>query len=78
MSRRVRFSVCVALHVALHTAYRYRVDIEAVIAALGEHYDADETAVIERVPRQYGGTVPDQQLIEEVGLALASLRRGGR
>ena len=51
-------------------------DIEAVIAALGEHYDADETAVIERVPRQYGGTVPDQQLIEEVGLALAILRRG--
>ncbi len=53
-------------------------DIEAVIAALGGRYDADEAAVIERVLRQYGGTIPDDQLIEEAGLALAIYRRGKR
>ena len=53
-----------------------RVNIEAVIEALGGRYDADETAVIERVLRQYNGTVPDAQLIEEAALALAILRRG--
>ena len=51
-------------------------DIEAVIAALGGHYSADEAEVIERVLRQYGGTIPDTQLIEEAGLALAIFRRG--
>ena len=53
-----------------------RVNIEAVIEALGGRYDAEETAVIERVMRDHGGTVPDQQLIEEAALALAIWRRG--
>jgi len=53
-------------------------DIEAVIAALGGRYDADEAAVIKRVLREYGGTVPDQQLIEEIGLALAIRSRARR
>ena len=51
------------------------VNIEAVIAALDGRYDADETEVIERVLREYNGTIPDQQLIEEAALALAILRR---
>ena len=51
-------------------------NIEPVIAALGDHYDADEAEVIERVLREYGGTVPDKQLIEEAALALAIWRRG--
>ena len=51
-------------------------NIEAVIAALGGRYDADEAEVIERVLREYGGTVPDQQLISEAALALALYRRG--
>ena len=50
-------------------------NIEAVIAALGGRYDADEIPVIERVLREYGGTVPDQQLISEAALALAIWRR---
>ena len=37
--------------------------------------DADETEVIERVMREFGGTVPDEQLVEEAGLALAIWRR---
>ena len=47
------------------------VDIEAIIEALGGRFDAGETEVIERVLREYGGTVPDQQLISEAALALA-------
>jgi hypothetical protein len=35
------------------------VNSEAVIAALGSQFDADETEVIERVQRECGGTVPD-------------------
>jgi len=54
------------------------VDIEAIIEALGSRFDADETAVIERVLRQHGGTIPDAQLIEEAALALAIFRRGNR
>jgi hypothetical protein len=42
------------------------VDIDAVIAALGGRYDADEAEVIERVLREHGGTVPDAQLIAEL------------
>ena len=53
-------------------------DIEPIIVALGDHYDPAEAADIERVLRDHGGTVPDQQLIEEVGLALAIWRRGRR
>ena len=45
-----------------------------VIAALGGRFDADEAEVMERVLREYGGTVPDAQLIEEAGLALAVWR----
>ena len=51
-------------------------DIEAIIAALGGRFDADEVEVIKRVLREYGGAVPDAQLIEEAGLALAVWRRG--
>ena len=51
-------------------------NIDAVIAALGGRYDADEADVIERVLREYGGTIPDSQLIEEAGRALAVYRRG--
>ena len=50
-------------------------DIEAVIAALGGRFDAGEAAVIERVLREYGATVPDEQLISEAALALAIHRR---
>ena len=45
---------------------------------MGTHYDADEAAVIERVLREYGGTIPDDQLISEAALALAIFRRGRR
>ena len=51
------------------------VDIEAVIARLGEVFDADETAIAERMLREYGGTIPDKQLLSEIGLALAIHRR---
>jgi hypothetical protein len=51
------------------------VDIEAVIAALGGRFDANQAEVIGRVLRDYGGTIPDAQLIEEAGLALAIYRR---
>ncbi len=52
-------------------------NIDAVIAALGGRFGADETEVIERVLREHGGTIPDAPLIEEAGLALAIWRRGG-
>ena len=51
-------------------------NIEAVIAALGGRFDAEEAAVIERVLWEYGGNIPDKQLVEEIGLALAVHRRG--
>ncbi len=51
-------------------------NIDAIIAALGTRFDADEAAVIERVLRDYGGTIPDEQLIAEAALALAIWRRG--
>lgn len=51
-------------------------DIEAVIAALSDRYDPSEAAIIEEMLREYGGTIPDAQLIEEIGLALAIHRRG--
>ena len=54
------------------------VDIEAVIARLGEVFDADETAIAERMLREYGGTIPDKQLLSEIGLALAIHRRQKR
>jgi hypothetical protein len=49
--------------------------IEAVIEALGCRYDADEAAIIGRMLREYHGTVPDDQLIEEAAPALA-IHRG--
>ena len=51
-------------------------NIEAVIAALGGRYDADENAVIERVLPAYNRTVPDRQVISEAAFALAIWRRG--
>jgi hypothetical protein len=53
-------------------------DVELVIAELGTRFDADEAAVAERMLREYAGTIPDKQLIEEIGLALAIHRRGKR
>jgi len=53
-------------------------DVAAVIAALDTRFDADEAAIAERMLREYVGTVPDAQLIEEIGLAIAMHRRGGR
>ena len=47
-----------------------------MIAALGGRFDAEEAAVIERVLWEYGGNIPDKQLVEEIGLALAVHRRG--
>lgn len=58
-------------------AYGVVMDIDAVIAALGGRYDADEAAIIERMLREYGGVIPDNQLLEEIGFALAVHRRGG-
>ena len=55
-----------------------RVDIEAVIAELGARFDAAETAVIERMLREYQGAITDTQLIEEAALALAIHRRQQR
>ena len=52
-----------------------RINIIAVIAALGDHYTPDESAIIERMLGEYGGTVPGKQLIGEIGLALAVYRR---
>ena len=50
-------------------------DIEAVIAALGSRFEPDESAIIERILGEYGGTVPGKQLIEEIGLTLAVYRQ---
>lgn len=53
-------------------------DIESVIAGLGAVFDADEAAIAERMITEYAGAVPDAQLIEEVGLAIAVHRRQKR
>lgn len=45
------------------------------MAALGGRFDADEAAIIERMLRESGGTIPDAQ-VSEVGLAVAINRRG--
>lgn len=52
------------------------VNIEPVIAALDTVFDAEESVVIERILREYNDTIPDKQLVSEVGLALAIHRRG--
>jgi len=49
------------------------VDAESVVAALGTHYGPAE-AHNARVLKEYGGTVPDEQLISEAALALAIQR----
>ena len=59
-----------------HKAHTVRVDIEPLIAALPGHYTPGEAAAIERVLREYNGTIPDKQLISEAALALAIHRRG--
>ena len=46
-------------------------DIEAVNAALGERFDADQAAIAGRMLREYSGTIPDAQLVEAIGLATA-------
>jgi hypothetical protein len=51
------------------------VDVEQVIAALGERFDPAEAEIVERLLRQYSGTIPDRQLLDEIGLALAIHRR---
>ena len=51
------------------------VDVEQVIAALGERFDPAETEIVERLLRQYSGTIPDRQLLDEIGLAVAIHRR---
>ena len=50
-------------------------DIEAVIAELGGRYTPERAAIVERMLREYAGTILDRQLIEEIGLALAIHRR---
>lgn len=53
-------------------------NIETVIAALGDHYTPERAAIVERMLREYHGTIPDKQLIEEIGLALAVHARSRR
>ncbi|MEI7718214.1 MAG: hypothetical protein WCI78_19370 [Mycobacterium sp.] len=53
-------------------------NIEAVIAALDTRFDAAEPAIAERMIREYGGSIPDAQLVEEIGLAIAIHGRGRR
>jgi hypothetical protein len=50
-------------------------DVAHVIAALGIRFDADEAAIAERLLREYGDTIPDGQLVEEIGFAIAIHRR---
>jgi len=46
-----------------------------VIAALGDRYTSDEATFIERMLRENHGTIPDKQLLEEIGLSLAIHRQ---
>ena len=41
----------------------HSVDIEAVIAALGDHYSPDEAAIIERMLREYPCHPPPWEMI---------------
>lgn len=50
-------------------------NIDAVIARLGEVFTTDEAAIAERMLWEYGGTIPDKQLLSENGLAVATHRR---
>ena len=49
-----------------------------MIAALGERFDPAEAEIVERLLRKYSGTIPDPQLVDEIGLALAIHRRTTR
>jgi len=51
------------------------VDIEAVIAALDTRFDPAEAAIAERMLREHAGAIPDAQLVEEIGLAIAVHRQ---
>jgi len=53
-------------------------DIEQVIAALDERFDPAEAEIVKRLLRKYSGTIPDRQLLDEIGLALAIHRRSSR
>ena len=51
-----------------------------MIAALDTRFDPAETAIAERMLREYAGTIPDAQLVEEIALSLAcrkDLRESG-
>lgn len=48
-----------------------------MITAVGDGFTPDEAAIIERMLREHAGTIPDRQLLEEIGLALAIHRRQG-
>ena len=50
-------------------------NIDVVITALGDHYTPDEAPIAERMLREFGGTIPAEQLIKEIGLAIAIRRR---
>lgn len=53
----------------------FRTEVDAVIAALDTRFSHDEAAIAERMLREYASTMPDAQLIEEIGLAIAIHRR---
>lgn len=53
-------------------------DVDAVIAALDTRFGPGEAAIAERMLLEYAGTIPDAQLIQEIGLAIAVHRRGIR
>ena len=57
-------------------AYPAQMDIDPVIARLGEISDADESAIAERMLREFNGTIPDRHLLSEIGLSVAINRRG--
>lgn len=48
---------------------------EPVITALGDNYTPDEEAIIKQILHEHHGTIPDNQLLEEIGLALGIHRR---
>ena len=55
----------------MRTFCRCRWDIDA----LNTSFSADEVTIIERMLRDLNGTIPDAQMVEEIGLAIAIHRR---
>ncbi len=49
-----------------------------VVAALGTRFDPDEAAMGARMLRGHAGTMPELQIIDEIGLAIAIHHRDGR